>query len=172
MENIIETRYQNIFRFLHSKYSLPVSIHLLQRFNSDSNACSSLFCGITSSSRVVAVSMVEMSLKKHPFNFNFGNRQKSHGAKSGEYDRFWPSDLSKLWDKRDKNVMSIVLIFYGTFRVFLACGKFFGSYWKHHVLSPVTINFRKFGSFLAAATISLEWLIRIDFNTAKKVILE
>ena len=29
--------------------------------------------------------MVEMSLKKHPFNFNFGNREKLHEAKSGEY---------------------------------------------------------------------------------------
>jgi len=31
--------------------------------------------------------MVGMSSKKHPFNFNFnfGNKEKSHGAKSGEY---------------------------------------------------------------------------------------
>ena len=45
------------------------------------------FCGIASSARVVAVLMVEISLKKHPFNFNFnfGNRKKSHGVKSGEY---------------------------------------------------------------------------------------
>ena len=36
------------------------------------------------------------------------------------------------------------------------------SYWKHHVSSPVTIDFRKFGLFSAAATTSLEWLIFID----------
>ena len=82
VENIIDTRYLNIFRFFDSKYSPPVSIHFLQRFNRYSNACSSLFCA-----RVVAVLMVEMSLKKHSsnFNFNFGNGEKSHGAKSGEY---------------------------------------------------------------------------------------
>ena len=86
MENIIETRYLNIFRFFNSKYSPPVSIHLLQRFNSDSNACLSLFCGIASSACVWVVLIFEMSLKKHPcnFNFNFGNREKSHRAKSGE----------------------------------------------------------------------------------------
>ena len=46
----------------------------------------SLFYGIDSSVRVVAVFMIEMSLEKHPFNFNFnfGNREESHGAKSGE----------------------------------------------------------------------------------------
>ena len=69
---------------VYSKYSPPVSIHLLQRFNSDSNACSSSFCGIASSDCVVAVLMIEMSLKKHPFNFNVGNREESHGTKSGE----------------------------------------------------------------------------------------
>ena len=65
MENTIETRYLNIFRFFYSKYSPPVSIHLLQRFIGDSNTCSSAFCGIASSARVVAVLMVELSLKKH-----------------------------------------------------------------------------------------------------------
>ena len=83
MENIIETRYLNIFRFFYSKYS-PVSTGLLQRYNSDSNACSSSFYGIASSARVVTVLMVKMSLKKHPVNFNFENRKKSLGAKSGE----------------------------------------------------------------------------------------
>ena len=63
MENIIETRYLDIFVFFYSKYSPTVSIHLLQRFNSDSNAFSSSFCGIASSARVVAVLMVEMSFK-------------------------------------------------------------------------------------------------------------
>ena len=87
MENIIETRYLNIFQFFYSKYSPPVSIPLLQLFNSDSNACSSSFCGIASNASFVAVLMVEMSLKKHPFNFNFNfcNREKSHGAKSSKY---------------------------------------------------------------------------------------
>ena len=95
MENIIETRYLNIFRFFYSKYSPPVSIHLLQRFNSDSNACSTSFYGIDYSARVVAVFMVEMSLKKHPFNlnFNFMNREKSHGVKSGEYGELFDTYL-------------------------------------------------------------------------------
>ena len=84
MENISESSYLNIFRFFYSKYS-PVSIHLLQRCNRDSNACSISFFGIDSSVRIVAVLMVKMSLKKHPFNFNDGNKEKSHGAKSGEY---------------------------------------------------------------------------------------
>ena len=66
--DIIETRYLNIFLFFYSKYSPPISVHLLQRFNSDSNACSSSFCRIASSARVVSVFMVEMSLKKHPFD--------------------------------------------------------------------------------------------------------
>ena len=47
--------YLNIFRLFYSKYSLPVSIHLLQRLNSDLNACSSSFCGTASSDRVIAV---------------------------------------------------------------------------------------------------------------------
>ena len=34
VENIIETRYLNIFRFFNSKYSSLVLIHLLQRLNS------------------------------------------------------------------------------------------------------------------------------------------
>ena len=65
MENIIETRYLNIFRFFHSKYFSPVSILSLQRFNSDSHACSSSFCGIASSARVVTVLMVEISTKRN-----------------------------------------------------------------------------------------------------------
>ena len=73
----------------------------LQRFNGDSNACSSSFCGITSSARVAAVLMVEMSLNKHPFylNFHFGNGAKSldHDIRI-EYDGFWPSDASKFGD--------------------------------------------------------------------------
>ena len=91
MENIIETRYLNIFLFLYSKYSPPVTIYLLQRFSSDSNACSSSFWGMPSFARVVTVLMVEMSLKKLPFNFNFffGNREKSHGAKTGKYGRWF-----------------------------------------------------------------------------------
>ena len=62
-------------------------MHLLQRFNSDSNACSSSFRGIDSSARIVAVLMVKMSLNKHPFSFNlnFGNREKPYWTKSGEY---------------------------------------------------------------------------------------
>ena len=49
----------------------------------DSNVCYSSFCGIASGARVVAVLMVEMSFKKHPFNFNFRNKEKSLGGKSG-----------------------------------------------------------------------------------------
>ena len=37
--------------------------HLLQRYNSDSNACYSSFCGIATSSRVIAVLMVDILLK-------------------------------------------------------------------------------------------------------------
>ena len=85
MENTIETRYLNIFRLFSSKYSPPVSIHLLQPFNSDSNVRSSSFCGIAPNARVVAGLMVKMSLKKHRFNFIFENREKSLGAKAGEY---------------------------------------------------------------------------------------
>lgn len=35
--------------------------------------------------------------------------------------------------------------------------------WKHHAFSPLTIHFKKFGKFLAAAMNSLEWLTRTDF---------
>ena len=54
------------------------------------------FCGITSSARVVAVLMVEMALKKHPFNFNFGNRKKSYRPKSGEYGGCFSITYSKV----------------------------------------------------------------------------
>ena len=57
MEKIIETRYLNIEEFR----------------------------GIAFSDRAIAVLMVDMLLKKHPLNFNFGIRKKSHGAKLGEY---------------------------------------------------------------------------------------
>ena len=43
----------HIFWFYYSKYSPLASIHL-QRFNSDSNACSSSVCGIASSACVEA----------------------------------------------------------------------------------------------------------------------
>ena len=51
------------FDFCIQNIHLPVLLDLLQRFNSDLNACSRSFCGIASISRVVAVSMVEISLK-------------------------------------------------------------------------------------------------------------
>ena len=57
-----------------SKQTLYMCAH---QFNSDSNACSTSFYGIAYSARVVAVFMVEMSLKKHPFIFNSSNREKS-----------------------------------------------------------------------------------------------
>ena len=63
MEHIIQTRYPNIFRFFNSKYSPPVSIHLLHRFNSDSNLYFSSLCEIAFSAGFVAVLMVKMSLK-------------------------------------------------------------------------------------------------------------
>ena len=85
VENLIETRYLAIFQLFYSKSSPQISINLIKRFKSDTNVCSSSFCGIASSARVVAVLMVEMSLTKNPFNFNFGDREKSHEAKSGEY---------------------------------------------------------------------------------------
>ena len=77
-------------------------MQLLHRFDIDLNACSSSFCGVASSTRVVAVLMVEMSLRKHPFNFNFnfGNREESHGAKSGEYGgRFKGVSLPRTFEK-------------------------------------------------------------------------
>ena len=77
----------HIFGFYYSKYSPLASIHLLQRFNSDSNACSSSVCGIASSACVEADWMVGMSSKKRPFNFNFnfnfGNNEKSQGGQIG-----------------------------------------------------------------------------------------
>ena len=82
MENMIETRYLNNFDF----FLQNILLQFQYTCYSDSNAFPSSFCGISSSARVVAVLVVEMPLKKHPFNFNFnfGNREKSHGAKSGE----------------------------------------------------------------------------------------
>jgi len=84
----------HIFWFYYSKYSPLASIHLLQRFNSDSNACSSSVCGIASSACVEADWMVGMSSKKRPFNFNFnfGNNEKSQGAKLGEYGEWFNTE--------------------------------------------------------------------------------
>ena len=60
--------------FLFKIFSSRFNTYLLQWLNSDPNPCSSSVYGIASSARVVAVLMVKMSLKKHPFNFslNFG----------------------------------------------------------------------------------------------------
>ena len=75
--------------------------------------------------------------------------------------------ITKIWQFMLNKILVEVEI------LIFACGEFFdfhsalwrlvsGSYWKH-VSSPVTTDFRKFGLFSAAATMSLEWLILIDF---------
>ena len=66
---------------------------MLQRLNNDSNACSRSFYGIDSRVRVVAVLMAEMSLKKHPFNSNFEDGEKSHGANTTDSDHQTPKNF-------------------------------------------------------------------------------
>ena len=56
-----------------------------------------------------------MSLKKHPFNFNFGNREKSHEAKSGEYSVYYrATETRSLNHEKNQNHWPVIVWPVGT----------------------------------------------------------
>ena len=65
----------------------PTAMHLFQRFFQSSKHAEKSFVGIAFNARTVSRSISSIHSKRFPRSglLSFGNSQKSHGAKSGEY---------------------------------------------------------------------------------------